>query len=116
MLIISTETGSFAGALLNSYLADKIGRKRCVILSGWIWVVGCIIMAVANDVRTLIAGRVIGGFAVGIASAIVTVYQAEITKPSMRGKIVSIQQLSTMSGIMIRGFSAQLSDSHEGGH
>ncbi|POY72856.1 hypothetical protein BMF94_4111 [Rhodotorula taiwanensis] len=96
--------GSFAGALLNSYLADKIGRKRCVILSGWIWVVGCIIMAVANDVRTLIAGRVIGGFAVGIASAIVTVYQAEITKPSMRGKIVSIQQLSTMSGIMIQYF------------
>ncbi|TKA51135.1 hypothetical protein B0A53_05953 [Rhodotorula sp. CCFEE 5036] len=96
--------GSLAGALVNSWLADKIGRKKCVILSGWIWVVGCIIMAVAQDVRTLIAGRVVGGFAVGIASAIVTVYQAEIAKPSMRGKIVSIQQLSIMSGIMVQFF------------
>ncbi|GAA5992993.1 hypothetical protein JCM10908_000787 [Rhodotorula pacifica] len=95
--------GSFGGALLNSWLADKIGRKKC-ILSGWVWVVGCIIMAVAQDLRTLVAGRVVAGLAVGIASAIVTVYQAEITKPSMRGKIVSIQQLSTMSGIMIQYF------------
>lgn len=95
---------------MNSWLADKVGRKKCVsvtcscrrrfhlftsraaflyrscvsfsrclrfrcangsapltasqILSGWIWVIGCIIMAVAQDVRTLIAGRVVGGFAV----------------------------------------------------
>lgn len=68
-------TGSLAGALLNSYLADKFGRRMCVILSGWIWVIGCIIMAVAPNVACLVAGRVIGGFGVGIASAIVTVYQ-----------------------------------------
>ncbi|GAA6044088.1 hypothetical protein JCM8097_000203 [Rhodosporidiobolus ruineniae] len=92
--------GSFGGALINSYLADKIGRKRCLILSGWIWVVGCIIQAVSNNVRTLVAGRVVAGIAVGIASAIVTVYQAEITKPNIRGRIVSIQQLAIMTGIM----------------
>ncbi|GAA5915305.1 hypothetical protein JCM6882_005184 [Rhodosporidiobolus microsporus] len=96
--------GSFAGALLNSYISDKIGRKKSIILSGWIWVIGSIIQAVAQNVETLVAGRVIAGVAVGIASAIVTVYQAEISKPAVRGRIVSIQQLAIMSGIMIQYF------------
>lgn len=106
--------GSFGGALINSWLSDKIGRKYCIILSGWLWVLGCIIQSVSHNVATLVAGRVVAGLAVstvvtppaflidpslrdrqvGIASAIVTVYQAEITKPSIRGRIVSIQQLS----------------------
>ncbi|GAA5828919.1 hypothetical protein JCM11251_005918 [Rhodosporidiobolus azoricus] len=96
--------GSFGGAILNSYISDKIGRKKSIILSGWIWVVGCIIQAVAQNVATLVAGRVVAGIAVGIASAIVTVYQAEISKPAIRGRIVSIQQLAIMSGIMIQYF------------
>lgn len=32
--------GSFAGALLVSYVADRIGRKNTVILSGVVWVIG----------------------------------------------------------------------------
>ena len=54
------------------------------ILGAWIWVVGCIIQAAANNVTTLVAGRVVGGLSVGILSAIVTTYQAELTKPSIR--------------------------------
>ncbi|GAA5915313.1 hypothetical protein JCM6882_005187 [Rhodosporidiobolus microsporus] len=100
----SMPAGSFGGALLNSWLADKIGRKKCIILSGWIWVLGCIIQAVAQNVATLVAGRVIAGFAVGIASAIVTTYQAELTKPEIRGRIVSIQQLAITIGIFLQYF------------
>ncbi|BGP19710.1 high affinity glucose transporter [Rhodosporidiobolus nylandii] len=100
----SMPAGSFAGAILNSYLADKIGRKKSIILSGWVWVVGCIIQAASVNVGMLIAGRVIAGVAVGIASAMVTVYQAEISRPERRGTIVSIQQLSIMSGIFLQYF------------
>ncbi|GAA6022343.1 hypothetical protein JCM10207_003293 [Rhodosporidiobolus poonsookiae] len=96
--------GSFGGALINSWLSDKIGRKKCIILSGWIWVLGCALQAGAVNIAMLVTGRVIAGIAVGIASAIVTVYQAEITRPSIRGRIVSIQQLSIMSGIMLQYF------------
>ncbi|GAA6001643.1 sugar porter family MFS transporter [Rhodotorula paludigena] len=96
--------GSFGGALINSWLSDKIGRKYCIILSGWLWVLGCIIQSVSHNVATLVAGRVVAGLAVGIASAIVTVYQAEITKPSIRGRIVSIQQLSITIGIFLQYF------------
>ncbi|GAA6008455.1 hypothetical protein JCM11491_004485 [Sporobolomyces phaffii] len=96
--------GSFAGALINSWLADKVGRKKTIIVGSWIWVIGCIIQSASNNVATLVAGRVVAGIAVGILSAIVTTYQAEITKPSIRGRIVSIQQLSIMSGIFLQYF------------
>ncbi|BGP51352.1 hypothetical protein JCM10450v2_007290 [Rhodotorula kratochvilovae] len=100
----SMPAGSFGGALINSWLSDKIGRKKCIILSGWIWCIGCAIQSGAHNVATLVAGRVIAGLAVGIASAIVTVYQAEISKPSIRGRIVSIQQLAITVGIFLQYF------------
>lgn len=40
----------------------------------------------------LVVGRIISGLAVGIASAIVPIYQSEITAPAIRGRIVSMQQ------------------------
>jgi MFS family permease len=40
----------------------------------------------------LVAGRVISGLSVGISSAIVPIYQSEITAPAIRGRMVSLQQ------------------------
>ena len=40
----------------------------------------------------LVAGRVIAGIAVGIASSVVPIYQSEITPPAIRGRLVSMQQ------------------------
>ncbi|BGP41793.1 hypothetical protein JCM10449v2_005784 [Rhodotorula kratochvilovae] len=103
-IVASMAGGSFAGSLLTSWLADKIGRKRCIIISGFVWVIGCIIQAASYNVECLIAGRVIGGIAIGIGSSIVTTYQAEITKPELRGRIVSIQQLAITTGEMLQFF------------
>lgn len=96
--------GSFGGALINSWLADKIGRKKTIIIGAWIWVVGCIIQSAASNVATLVAGRVVAGLSVGILSAIVTTYQAELTKPSIRGRIVSLQQFAITIGIFLQYF------------
>ncbi|GAA5939702.1 hypothetical protein JCM1841_002946 [Sporobolomyces salmonicolor] len=96
--------GSFGGALVNSYISDKLGRKKTIVIGAWCWVLGCIVQSCANTVATLVAGRVVAGIAVGILSAIVTVYQAELTKPSIRGRIVSFQQLAIMVGIFLQFF------------
>ncbi|CDR44504.1 RHTO0S09e05094g1_1 [Rhodotorula toruloides] len=96
--------GSFGGALINSYLSDKIGRKWCIIISGWVWVLGCIIQAASFNVRTLVAGRVVAGLAVGLGSAIVTIYQAEITRPAIRGRIVATQQLAITFSELLQYF------------
>jgi MFS family permease len=40
----------------------------------------------------LVVGRIIAGLAVGLASAVVPIYQSEVTAPAIRGRMVSLQQ------------------------
>lgn len=96
--------GSLVGALMVSSLADRIGRKKVVIISGWIWVLGSILQCAAVDRGMLVAGRVISGIAVGLASAVVPLYQSEITAPAIRGRLVSMQQWSITWGIFLQYF------------
>lgn len=52
----------------------------------------------------LVVGRIIGGISVGLASSVVPIYQSEITAPSIRGRLVSMQQWSITWGIMLQYF------------
>ena len=52
----------------------------------------------------LVVGRIIAGISVGLASAVVPVYQSEISAPSIRGRLVSVQQWSITWGIMLQYF------------
>jgi len=52
----------------------------------------------------LVVGRVIGGIAVGLESATVPMYQAEITAPAIRGRIISFNQWAITWGILIQYF------------
>ena len=91
--------GSFVGALAVSKLADSIGRKKTIILSGWIWVIGAILQCASVNRGMLVTGRVIAGLSVGLASATVPLYQSEITAPAIRGRMVSLQQWSITWGM-----------------
>ena len=58
----------------------------------------------AQNRPMLAIGRVIAGIAVGFASATVPLYQAEITKPEIRGRMVSLQQWSITWGMYVTSF------------
>ncbi|BGO93293.1 hypothetical protein NBRC10512_006212 [Rhodotorula toruloides] len=79
-------------------------RSHQLIINGWVWVLGCIIQAASFNVRTLVAGCVVAGLAVGLGSAIVTIYQAEITRPAIRGRIVATQQLAITFSELLQYF------------
>jgi MFS family permease len=91
-IVASMPAGSFFGALIVTKLADSIGRKPTIMLSAWIWVIGSILQCASINRGMLVAGRVISGISVGIASSCVPLYQSEITAPSIRGRMVSLQQ------------------------
>ena len=57
-----------------------------------------------QDRGMLVVGRIIAGISVGLASAVVPVYQSEISAPSIRGRLVSVQQWSITWGIMLQYF------------
>jgi len=103
-IVASMPAGSLVGALFSTWLADRIGRKKCVILAGCIWVIGSVLQCASVNRGMLVVGRVISGISVGIASAIVPLYQSEVTAPHLRGRMVSLQQWSITWGILIQYF------------
>jgi len=96
--------GSFVGALAVSQLGDRLGRKKTIMLASIIWVIGSILQCASVNRGMLVVGRIISGLSVGISSTIVPVYQSEITAPSIRGRMVSLQQWSITWGILIQYF------------
>ncbi|KAK7919968.1 general substrate transporter [Apiospora marii] len=96
--------GSVLGSAVAGPISDKIGRRDSVMFACLFWLVGTAVQVACRDAGTLIAGRVINGFTVGITSAQVPVYLAEIAQAEKRGSIVIIQQLAIEFGILIMYF------------
>ncbi|KAH7905571.1 general substrate transporter [Hygrophoropsis aurantiaca] len=103
-IVAAMPAGSFVGSLAVAYLADRIGRKNTVIYAGMIWVIGSILQCASINRGMLVAGRVISGISVGLASSVVPIYQSEITAPAIRGRLVAMQQWSITWGIMLQYF------------
>lgn len=103
-IVAAMPAGSFLGALAVTQLADRIGRKKTIILAGIVWVMGSILQCASVNRGMLVVGRIISGISVGLASAVVPIYQSEITAPAIRGRMVSLQQWSITWGILIQYF------------
>jgi MFS family permease len=89
--------GSFLGALLSGFLSDIFGRKRAIQIGAVIWCIGSITVCATQNIPMLIVGRLILGSSVGVCSAQVPVYVAELAPPSQRGQLVGAQQWGMFS-------------------
>jgi sugar porter (SP) family MFS transporter len=93
--------GAAAGALSSGRIADKLGRKRILLIVGVIFAAGTIGLAAANSVALLIIWRLVIGFAIGVTSYSVPLYISELSPTPVRGALVSISQLAITIGIFI---------------
>jgi len=93
--------GALAGALFAGTLSDKFGRKPLLLISGWLFILTSIGTGLAPDFLFFIASRLLGGVAIGIASNLSPLYIAEIAPASMRGRLVSVNQLTIAIGVML---------------
>lgn len=96
--------GSFVGALASGFMSDVLGRKRAIQIGSVIWCIGSIIVCASQNIGMLVVGRFINGLSVGICSAQVPVYVAELAPPSKRGRVVGSQQWAITWGILISKF------------
>ncbi|KAK7021306.1 high affinity glucose transporter [Paramarasmius palmivorus] len=103
-IVAAMPAGSLVGALAVTQLGDRLGRKKTIMLAALIWIVGSVLQCASVNRGMLVAGRVIAGLSVGISSAVVPIYQSEITAPAIRGRLVSLQQWSITWGILIQYF------------
>jgi len=75
------EIGCLIGALSCMEIGDRLGRRKTVVLGMGLLVIGGILQAAAFNLGTLIAGRIISGFGLGIDVATVPTWQSECSKP-----------------------------------
>ncbi|TQV96725.1 sugar transporter [Cordyceps javanica] len=101
--IVSTfQAGCFFGSLLTFPLAEKYGRKKTVFLAAAVFIVGGTLMTAAQGILALlITGRAVAGLGIGAASLIVPVYIAEVSPPSIRGRLIGIFEIASQGGGML---------------
>ncbi len=93
--------GCMLGTMFSGLLSDKIGRKKVLMLSAFLFTVSSIGTAVPQDLTGFVIFRIIGGVGIGIASLLVPMYITEIAPAAIRGRLVSINQLGIVTGILI---------------
>ncbi|MEI9960435.1 MAG: MFS transporter [Limisphaerales bacterium] len=93
--------GCLVGALVAGALSDKFGRKRLLIVAALLFAVTSLGNALAGNFSVFIAWRIFGGVAIGLASSLSPMYIAEIAPAQIRGKLVAINQLTIVIGILL---------------
>ncbi|KAJ5116010.1 Major facilitator superfamily domain general substrate transporter [Penicillium angulare] len=97
----SFSLGAFFGAIFAFTLGDKLGRKKTIIFGLLCNSIGAILQTVSWSLPQLLIGRVINGFGMGITSSTCPVYQAECSKPRVRGKLVVVGSLSNTAAFCL---------------
>src|SRR5882724_3542239 len=93
--------GCLAGALAAGALSDKFGHRRLLIVAALLFAVTSIGNALAHNFTIFIAWRILGGVAIGLASNLSPMYIAEVAPAQIRGKLVAINQLTIVVGILL---------------
>ena len=101
IVVSSVLLGSLAGAAIGGILADRLGRRKLLIVTAIVFGCGAIGAALAPGTITLVTARLVAGMAIGIASFVAPLYISEIAPVAIRGKLVSINQVALTSGIVI---------------
>jgi SP family sugar porter-like MFS transporter len=92
--------GCLAGAVISGWLSDKLGRKKLLIFAAGLFVAASLGTGAAGSFGVFVLFRIIGGIGIGLASNLSPMYIAEITPGNVRGRFVSINQLTIVIGIL----------------
>ena len=92
--------GCLAGAMVAGAAADKYGRKPLLMLSAVLFTVSAIGTGLFNDFTLFNIARFVGGVGIGVASALAPMYIAEVSPAEIRGRMVSLNQMTIVLGIL----------------
>ncbi|QES48015.1 MFS transporter [Streptomyces venezuelae] len=100
-VIAAALIGCAIGAATAGRIADRIGRIRCMQIAAVLFTASALGSALPFALWDLAVWRVIGGFAIGMASVIGPAYIAEVSPPAYRGRLASFQQAAIVIGIAV---------------
>ena len=106
--VASALIGTVIGSLVTGAPADRYGRKAIMLSVAIAYVVSSFGTALAQSWPMLIAFRFLGGLAIGAASVVTPIYIAEVSPARFRGRLVAMNQLNIVLGILIAFLSNYL--------
>ncbi|MEB6036556.1 sugar porter family MFS transporter [Staphylococcus pseudoxylosus] len=101
LVVSSMLIGAIIGAGLSGPISDKLGRRKVVFIIAIIYIIGSLLMAVANSVDLLVIGRLVIGLGVGSSTAIIPVYLSEMAPTKFRGSLAALNPLMITIGILV---------------
>jgi MFS transporter, SP family, arabinose:H+ symporter len=104
-VVSSALLGCILGASISGRLGDTFGRKKVLLVTALFFGVSAIGSALSQSIPSFVFYRIIGGLAVGSASVLAPVYIAEVSPAHLRGRMVSINQLTIVTGISLAYYS-----------
>ena len=96
----SALVGCLFGAMGSGFFTERFGRKIPLIAAAALFTIAAVGTGMANSFTVFVIYRLVGGLGIGLASAISPMYIAEISPAYMRGRLVSINQLTIVLGIL----------------
>ena len=113
--VASALIGTIVGAFAVGGPADRFGRKHVLLVLAVFYFVSAIGSAFAQGWIEFLLYRFLGGLAVGGASVVAPMYIAEIAPARLRGRLVAVNQLNVVSGILLAFLSNYLIAAYIGG-
>lgn len=99
--VASALIGTVLGSMIAGAPSDRYGRKAVLLVVAICYVVSSLGTALAPEWYSLLAFRFLGGLAIGAASVVTPVYIAEVAPTHVRGRLVALNQLNIVLGILL---------------
>lgn len=93
--------GCLVGAISSGFLSEQLGRKRALLISALVFTVSSLGTGEATTFEHFVIWRIAGGVAIGLASGLSPIYIAEIAPAAIRGKMVCLNELTIVFGILM---------------
>lgn len=93
--------GCALGCFIAGRLTDRYGRKKLLVIVALLFAVTSIATSLATSFDSFVTARFLGGLAVGGVSLLSPMYVAEVSPPSIRGRMGTLYQMSIIVGILV---------------
>jgi SP family arabinose:H+ symporter-like MFS transporter len=93
--------GCIFGASIAGWLSDRFGRRRVLMFCAVLFALSALGAALPRTLAEFVMARIIGGLAIGAASVLAPLYIAEVAPPRDRGRLVSLNQMAIVTGILL---------------
>lgn len=97
----SALVGCLIGAGSAGEFADRLGRKKVLLIAAVLFTVSGIWSALPRTIVEFNIARILGGIGIGTASVVCPLYIAEIAPAARRGRLVAFNQLAIVTGILV---------------